>query len=77
MTERSCSQVTDVRSAGPLRLLRRHLPLKGEDSENGDVLALQGWFLENDDVLPLQGEVAAKRSEGAHSVRAAWRGRTS
>jgi len=32
--------------------LRRHLPLKGEDCEN-------------DDVLPLQGEVAAKRSEGA------------
>jgi len=27
---------------GPLRLLRRHLPLKGEDFENGDVLPLQG-----------------------------------
>jgi len=45
-------QPDDFRTVGPLRLLRRHLPPRGEDCENGDV-------------LPLQGEVAAKRSEGA------------
>ena len=45
---------------GPLRRLRRHLPLKGEDCEN-------------DHVLPLQGEVAAKRSEGALSESSPFR----
>ena|GEM_PF-4962965 len=44
--------------AGPLRLLRRHLPLKGEDCENGDVLTIQGpegGVSENGDVLTIQG----------------------
>jgi len=36
---------------GPLRLLRRHLPLKGEDTENRHV-------------LPLQGEVARRAGGG-------------
>jgi len=27
---------------GPHRLLRRHLPLKGEDCENSDALVFQG-----------------------------------
>ena len=34
-------QPGDTRSVGPLRLLRRHLPLKGEDGENNDVLLIQ------------------------------------
>jgi|GEM_PF-4799371 len=46
------TQPDDFRSVGPLRLLRRHLPPRGEDCEN-------------DDVLPLQGEVSAKRSAAA------------
>jgi len=35
-------QPDDSRFGGPLRLLRRHLPLKGEDCENDDVLIIQG-----------------------------------
>ena len=67
----------DFRSAGPLRLLRGHLPLKGEDCENADVLPLQGEVgaqrpeeahqsALHHEVLPLQTEVGAQRPEGAH-----------
>ena len=49
---------------GPLRPLRGHLPLKGEDSV---VLT----------VLPLRGEVPAEQAEGAKDLKSpSWSGAT-